>query len=378
PQQGVGYSYTAYSQFPWPDLHRLDTRPYGLQTKPPRKDGKESDEKIVSLCLCAFVVKMPFSLPSVCSEKRSSGIISGEAEYSALGRRTRARIHEETALVVDSGIYVANLTAFKDGKLDVDAMRDHAEFLIKSGVAGLCPAGTTGEFLYLSAQEKKLIFLTLIAQCRGRSKILCCPWDANVDAMADLCRSVSDKGADGIFLPPPIYYEFTDTEIVDFYEFIRRNSGVPVYCYNIPKYSNNEIRIDALQAMVDRKLVGGIKDSSANEERLRTIISRFGDTLDILAGGDHFVLKAKTLGANGFISALGNIYPELFVALWNSPTEELQRKICTLRDGIKGYGGIPALKYLLSKRGYPCGCRFPFKELDDAQKRALDTLADSL
>ena len=33
PPPEVGYDYMAYNQLPWPDFHRLDTRPYGLRTK---------------------------------------------------------------------------------------------------------------------------------------------------------------------------------------------------------------------------------------------------------------------------------------------------------------------------------------------------------
>ncbi|MBI5116522.1 dihydrodipicolinate synthase family protein [Candidatus Poribacteria bacterium] len=278
----------------------------------------------------------------------------------------------------DKGIYVANLTPFNKGILDTAAIRAHVEFLIKAGVRGICPAGTTGEFLYLSLSEKKHLFATVIEACAARATVLCCPWETDADSMAELCRFVSDKGADGIFLPPPIYYPFTDDEIIDFYEFARKHSGVPIYCYNIPKYSNNEISISALKVMADRKLIAGIKDSSANEERIAKIVSSFGRTFDVFAGGDHFVMNAKSLGANGFISALGNVYPEPFVALWNTPTEEIQREINMLRDAIKGYGGIPALKYLMLKRSFNFGCRFPFKELDKKQKRDLDAVVEKL
>jgi dihydrodipicolinate synthase/N-acetylneuraminate lyase len=275
----------------------------------------------------------------------------------------------------DRGLYIANLTAFKNGLLDSAAIHAHTEFLIEAGVSGLCPAGTTGEFLYLTASEKKELFFTIIAAAGGRAKVLCCPWDSDAETMASLCRFVSDKGADGIFLPPPIYYRFTDEEIFGFYAFARKHSGVPIYCYNIPKYSNNEISIDALTVLHERNVIVGIKDSCANEERIAEISARFGESLELFAGGDHFVLKAKSLGANGFISALGNVYPESFVVLWNTPTEELQEEICKLRNGIKGYGSIPAMKYLLSKRGHRFGCRFPFREVDNAHKRSLDALA---
>lgn len=273
---------------------------------------------------------------------------------------------------MNKGIYVANLTAFREGKLDLDAVCSHSEFLIQAGAAGLCPAGTTGEFLYLTAEEKEALFSALIETFRGRCKILCCTWDANSEAMARLCRLVSDKGADGIFLPPPLYYEFTESEIIAFYDFARKNSDVPIYCYNIPKYTNNEITFSALDTLVARGVVAGIKDSSADEKRIGQIVSRFRDSLHILAGGDHFVLMAKSLGADGFISALANVYPDLFVQLWNAPSEQLQERISSIRKATKGYGGIPALKYLLSRRGFAFGCRFPFQELDEQDRRRLD------
>lgn len=278
--------------------------------------------------------------------------------------------------MTDAGIYVATLTPFIEGKLNLAAVRHHVEFLIEADVAGICPAGTTGEFLYLSAEEKKNLFDAVIEACGNRAKVFCCTWDSNADSMAELCKFVSDKGADAIFLPPPIYYSFTDDEIVEFYEFARQKSGVPVYCYNIPKYTNNEISMDALATMVERKTITGIKDSSADPKRIAEIISRFGDSIEVLAGGDHFVKSARDLGADGFISALANVYPEPFVDLWGSPNQEGQQKIDGLRNAVKGYGGIPALKYLLSKRGFDFGCRFPFKDLSDEEKRALDGILD--
>lgn len=274
----------------------------------------------------------------------------------------------------NKGIYVANLTAFRGGKVDLDAMCAHAEFLISAGITGLCPAGTTGEFLYLNENEKKEIFSTLLDAFEGRVNIICCTWDSDFAAMARLCRLASDKGAGGIFLPPPIYYEFTDGEIISFYKFVRDNSAVPLYGYNIPKYSHNEISLSALEHMVNSSILFGLKDSSADELRIAEVVSRFSQKIEIFAGGDHFVLKAKQLGAHGFISALANVYPELFVDLWNTSDEELAAQISRVRSVMKGYGGIPALKYLLSKRGFSFGCRLPFLELGEEQRRKLDNL----
>jgi len=44
-----------------------------------------------------------------------------------------------------AGVSVALVTPFRDGELDLQALRAQVEFQIAAGTACLCPVGTTGE-----------------------------------------------------------------------------------------------------------------------------------------------------------------------------------------------------------------------------------------
>ena len=53
------------------------------------------------------------------------------------------------------GIYVAMLTPFSDdGEINEEELRRIVEFLIQSGVHGLFPVSSVGEFIHMSREEK--------------------------------------------------------------------------------------------------------------------------------------------------------------------------------------------------------------------------------
>src|SRR5579863_9089561 len=71
------------------------------------------------------------------------------------------------------GCYVATLTPFDaGGRLDADALEAHCGWLINAGIEGLCPAGTTGEFLFLSVDEKRLVVEHTVNAAAGRVPVL--------------------------------------------------------------------------------------------------------------------------------------------------------------------------------------------------------------
>src|SRR5579883_2189485 len=54
-----------------------------------------------------------------------------------------------------TGVYAPTVTAFNpDESLNEDATRDFVRFLLRSGVHGLAPMGSAGEFIALTDQER--------------------------------------------------------------------------------------------------------------------------------------------------------------------------------------------------------------------------------
>jgi 4-hydroxy-tetrahydrodipicolinate synthase len=271
------------------------------------------------------------------------------------------------------GLYVATLTPFDaSNRLDISTLRAHAAFLVEAGVAGLCPVGTTGEFLYLSAGEKVRAIEETAAAAGGKAQVVAGIWALSPKEIALLARAAEAAGANAVFLPPPIYYPADDAVIYRYYAAVRDASSLPVFAYNIPAYAANTISLECVERLVADGVIVGIKDSSGKAERMQALVERFGSRIAIEAASDSFATEARRIGAHGFISALANIWPRAFRRLWDGD-DSVQPAVDTVRNALKQAGGIPALKFLAAKQGFAFGpSRLPFSDLSAEQKDLLE------
>jgi len=273
------------------------------------------------------------------------------------------------------GCYIATVTPFNTaGSLDKVQIAAQARWLIESGVAGLCPAGTTGEFLYLSHDEKRYLVEHTVNAAEGKVPVVAGIWALTTAEVSDLARNAEACGADGIFLPPPIYYPADDESIYRWYASIREASELPLFAYNIPQYAANSISIACLDRLFSDGVIAGVKDSTGKTDRVSELVSSFSHRGVVFAASDGFASEGRRLGADGFISAIGNIAPSIFAQLW-AGDDSLQPRVDAIRSALKRIGSIPAIKYLLTINGFPFGeSRIPCSSLTTEQKSALDEL----
>jgi len=277
------------------------------------------------------------------------------------------------------GCYVATLTPFGNqeigGAVDTATIRNHVKWLLDNGVEGLCPAGTTGEFLYLSDEEKRAIIAATVEGAEGRVPTIAGVWAFTSHDAASLAKYAESVGADGVFLPTPIYYPAGDNEIFHWYEAVARATSLPVFAYNIPQYAANTVSIACLHHLFDAGLIAGVKDSTGKADRVGELVRNFGEHHVVYAASDGFATEGRKLGADGFISAIANATPALFARLW-AGDESLQPQVDALRSTLKQMGSIAALKYLLHRQGFPFGnARLPFSELTGEHRQILDSIA---
>jgi len=273
------------------------------------------------------------------------------------------------------GCFVATLTPFDAvDRLDEGVLRAHVEWLVEHGVQGLCPAGTTGEFLYLSLDEKRRIVAETVKAAAGRAPVIAGVWGLRESEILTLAKAAEDAGAQGVFLPPPIYYPANDTAVFSYYSAVHAATTVPVFAYNIPQYAANEVSLACLERLFDAGIIAGAKDSTGKAERVGALVERFGARGVIFAASDGFASEGRRLGADGFISAIANIAPAMFARLW-AGDDSLQPRVDALRTALKQVGSIPALKHLLTRQGFPFGdARIPCSALTAEQQAALDGL----
>jgi 4-hydroxy-tetrahydrodipicolinate synthase len=292
----------------------------------------------------------------------------------------------EEQMVSPGGMTVATLTPYdREGRVDPGAAREHAAWLVEAGIRTLAPVGTTGEALYLEAEEKRHLIRAVVDGAKGRAAVIAGIWALRPVEIHNLHAAAVDAGASAVFLTTPIYYPATEDAVVAFYEFARAAGPLPVYAYNIPQYAMNEVSPAVLERLAAAGTVAGVKESTGKVERLRLLIDQFRGRLAIFGASDGTALTARQFGADGFISALANVFPRTFRRIWedtvgSAPSPHAvaaQSAVDQLRGAVKGHGGIAALKHLLGHRGFSFhGTRLPFQELDDAARAELDRVMD--
>ena len=71
-----------------------------------------------------------------------------------------------------NGSYVALVTPFKDGEVDLEKLGGLVDYHVEAGTDRLVPCGTTGESATLSHREHELVIESVIKRAAGRVPVL--------------------------------------------------------------------------------------------------------------------------------------------------------------------------------------------------------------
>jgi 4-hydroxy-tetrahydrodipicolinate synthase len=225
-----------------------------------------------------------------------------------------------------TGVAVALATLFdSDGELDAKATAKHAATLVDLGVRALVVAGSTGEATTL-ADAERIELLTEVHQAvpAGIPVLAGAGAPSRRQAVA-LTRTALEHGADGVLVLSPPRVE----DVRPYYRAVAEAAaGRPVLAYHYPLVSPPGIPVDLLGELP----VQGVKDSSADPDRLLDEVSRYDGWLYV--GSSALLALAGPLGATGAILALANVEPERCVAAFSGDAEA-QRQLTTSHLAIK-------------------------------------------
>ncbi len=273
------------------------------------------------------------------------------------------------------GVYAAPVTPFDgNGAVDARATRDLARSLVRAGLTGVCPAGTTGEFPQLSADEKALVNACACEGAGEAGAVVAGVWGASSREREALVRKAAGAGARAVFLTTPFFYPATPASILEWYRSVRRATKLPLFAYNIPQFTTNEIPFKVLEELAAEGAIQGYKDSSPEWPRIEKAVKRLKGKIPVLAGNEKLFAQARAIGVDGFISGVAGVFPKTVLGVWRGEKDAISR-LGVMKDVIAGHGGIAALKYLLGLRGLDAGKpRELVRPLTDADREALDAV----
>jgi 4-hydroxy-tetrahydrodipicolinate synthase len=260
----------------------------------------------------------------------------------------------------------ALLTPFDErGEVDLAALREHVEFVIEAGVHGIMPCGTTGETALLEADEVIAVVTAVVEAVAGRVPVVAHVGRPSTPATARLIERAVAAGADGVSAIVPYYYAFGDREIVAHFHALLRVAGdTPLLAYTFPARTGNELSDDAFATLVADGLAG-LKDSTGSLERQQAYLAA-APGAQVFVGSPRLLLAGLRAGSRGSVAALGNLRPDLLVALaqaWRDgrgdEAERLQADVTEIERRLGAGRALVTLKAEVAEAMAARGARYP-------------------
>jgi 4-hydroxy-tetrahydrodipicolinate synthase len=275
------------------------------------------------------------------------------------------------------GVWVAMVTPNND---DDKVLTQLLTKFNKAGVQGVFILGTTGEGILLTPSERKLFAEKIVTLANGMGVIVHVSHDHFAEVL-DLAQHASKISAQAVAVGLPAHYRLDPQEIADYFICLAEKVEIPILIYDIPSVTGNTLSQEALEQILKRtNNVIGLKVSHYDWKLWEYVLKlAVIEDINVLVGVDNFCLAALSNGATGIVSGPANVFPEIYVELYQAiqnrdicraiQCQQLINEICQ----IVHYGmPLAFIKEALDILGYPVGpVRPPLRQLTSDEKEAL-------
>ncbi len=278
-----------------------------------------------------------------------------------------------------SGSLVALITPFKDGVVDVEALRRMVDFQIDHGTSGLVPVGTTGESPTLSEAEHKRVIEVVVEQAAGRVKVLAGAGSNNPVESIEYARCAERAGADGALVVVGYYNRPSQEGIYQHFRWLHDETNIPLVVYNIPPRAVVDVSAETMARLFELERIVGVKDATGNLGRISEERRLIGDDFAYLSGDDITAVAYNAVGGHGCISVTGNLVPGLCAQMQDAcasgdytRARELHDKLIPLHLALFAEPSPAGAKYAASLLGL-CEdeSRLPIVPVSDETQRAI-------
>lgn len=202
-----------------------------------------------------------------------------------------------------------------DGSISPERTQALTEHLIKKGVKGLYVCGSSGECIYQSKEERKIVLENVMKIAKGKITVIAHVACNNTADSQELAAHAESLGVDAIAAIPPIYFHLPDHAIAQYWNDI--SSAAPntdFIIYNIPQLAGVALSLPLYKEMLKNPNVIGVKNSSMPVQDIQMFKDIKGDDSIVFNGPDEQFIAGRMIGADGGIGGTYAVMPELFLA----------------------------------------------------------------
>lgn len=278
------------------------------------------------------------------------------------------------------GSMVAIVTPMRaDGALDFEALARLVEFHIDNGTDAIIAVGTTGESATLDYEEHIAVVRKVVGQVKGRIPVIAGTGANSTREALHLTQHAMEAGADGCLLVTPYYNKPTQEGLYQHYKLIADSVAIPQILYNVPGRTACDMKPETVERLADIPNIVGIKEASGSIERIRELVRRLGDRMDVYSGEDGIAAEAILNGAKGTISVTANVAPRAMhemcaaaLAGDRDQTEAIDNRLAELHKALFLESNPIPVKWAVGQLDLiPPGIRLPLTPLSDALHPAV-------
>ena len=248
-----------------------------------------------------------------------------------------------------------------DGRVKSDVLGRLVNNLIAAGVHGLTPLGSTGEFAYLSNEQRGAIVCATIEAASGRVPVVAgVASTATADAVAQ-ARLYGKLGADGILAILESYFPLGDAQVEAYFRAIADAVEVPVVLYTNPQFQRTDLSLAVITRLSEHPRIRYIKDASTNTGRLLSIMNRC-EQLKVFSASAHIPACVMLIGGVGWMAGPACVIPRQSVRLYELCRDgkwpqamELQRELWRINEVFARFNLAACIKAALTLQGYDVG-----------------------
>ena len=247
-----------------------------------------------------------------------------------------------------------------DGGVNVAVLRDLTSYLIDKGIGGLYVCGSTGEGVYMSVEERKLVAETVIDEAKGRVPIVVHVGSVATRHAVALAQHARDIGADGVAsILPPFRRDIDDVYL--HYETIA--TAVPELPF-YPYLFGGELDALSLMRELLKRIpnIAGAKYTGPDMYELHDIVELGGTGWTIFSGMDQQCAFAAMFGTTANIGSTLNLTPGVYREIHASIAQgdfvrarDLQIQANRITRVYHNFGIFGAMREGMRILGFDCG-----------------------
>lgn len=215
------------------------------------------------------------------------------------------------------GVIPAFYACYDDeGNISPERVRDLTKYFIKKGVKGVYVNGSSGECIYQSVEDKKIVLENVMEEAKGKLTVIAHVACNNTKDSMELAAHAESLGVDAIAAIPPIYFRLPEYAIAEYWNDISAAApNTDFVIYNIPQLAGVALTPSLFAEMRKNPRVIGVKNSSMPVQDIQIFKQDAGEDYIIFNGPDEQFISGRLIGAEAGIGGTYGAMPDLFLKM---------------------------------------------------------------